>query len=172
VCGETRVVPAALTVVSCVKCGRKMAATDVQPTLPPPRARLAGVTLLSQLVAACVFGLALWCFLRHAGPRGPIVGIMVASAVGVFAGGAAHRGSLFALACCAVIDVAIGVTAIYPLPAARPYAAMLFAKVPHANLVMPLGGVVALVAALACLLVVPDVRRFARWFDRTARRRN
>ena len=163
-------VPAALAVVSCVKCGRQMTSTDVQPTLPPPRGRLGSATLVSQLVAACVFGLALWCFVRHAAPQGPLVGLMVASAAGVFAGGAAHRGSLLALVGCAVIDLAIGVCALQAWPGARPYVAALVAKVPHASIATPIAGAVALVAAVACVLVAPEARRFAAWVDRVARR--
>jgi len=139
------------------------------PTPAPSRARLAPATLVSQLLAASVFVMSLWWIVRHGNTDVAMIGLIV-GASGVFAGGMAHRGGLVALVACCVLDLALALACLVAPPQV-----LAFVQAPLAKLSPRLGeelattmvvmGVVATLAAVACLVALPQARRFATWHD-------
>ena len=167
-CGATRTAPTHLSIVSCILCGRAMAKTIPRPTPPPSRAVVATAALVTQLLGTTAFALALvWILALHVTST-PVLAITAAGALCVFAGGAAHRGSLRALAACATFDLAVAILLFARPPEAdaflHPALAQLSATA-HLALAATLLGAVAALAALTCLAAVPQTRRFAAFRD-------
>ncbi|HEX5058269.1 MAG TPA: hypothetical protein VFV99_02860 [Kofleriaceae bacterium] len=137
----------------------------------PSRSIVAGATLVSQLLGTLAFALALVWIIKH-GYRGPInVTILVLGAVAVFAGGNAHRGSVVALVVCAVIDLAVAVACLANISAVDTFvhtsvAWAAPAVVPKLHIMTVIAGIVAVLAASACMAAVPQTRRFAAWRER------
>lgn len=168
-CGAIREVPSALRFVSCVKCGRAMAQrrlTDSEPS--PTRWIVSAATLASQLLGTVAFAIALVWIVKH-GNRAPwVVGVLALGAVCVFAGGIAHRGSLRALAICVLLDSVVAVVCLGHVSSAKgfvlPPVAWVAPSVAHQlATAMTITGVVAALAAIACVAAAPQARRFAQW---------
>ena len=146
-----------------------MAPPSELPTPAPSRARLAPATLVSQLLAASVFVMSLWWIVRHGNTDVAMIGL-VAGASGVFAGGMAHRGGVGALVACSVLDLALALSCLIAPPPVRAFVQPPLAKlsprlVEELATSMIVMGVVAAIAAIACLVALPQARRFARWHD-------
>jgi hypothetical protein len=143
------------------------------PTPAPSRARLAAATLISQLLAASMFVVSLWWIVRHGTTDVAVIGLVV-GAVGVFAGGMAHRGGVGALVACSVLDLALAVSCLVAPPPVRAFVQVPLAKlsprlVEELATTMVVTGVVAALAAIACLVALPQARRFATWRDQRVR---
>ncbi len=169
-CGATREAPAELRVVSCVRCGRALMAT---PDLPaPPSTSVAVVAALaSQLLGTAAFFLVVaWAWSIEGDAR---VAIGVGLGLGtlwVFAGGSALRGSLAGLFCCALLDLALAATVLANASGARAFVHAATARVApqiaaHVDTVFLVAGGAAVLAAVACVVAVPQVRRMAVWQD-------
>lgn len=136
----------------------------------PPRSIVAAATLASQLLGTLAFALALVWIIKH-GDRQPVsLTILVLGAVCVFAGGNAHRGSVRALAVCALLDLAIAVACLANSSAVNafvlaPVAWAVPAVARELAIATMIAGVVAALAACACIAAVPQTRRFAAWRD-------
>ena len=165
-CGARRVVPAGLRVVSCVKCGLAMG-----PPLPEPGPRpaiflLVTGTVATQLVSVLVLGLAIAWAARRFDASSELLAWPIVSVLGIFAAGWAYRGSIGALLLAAILDG--GIVAMR-LPGRDRIAELLHASgaVPYVHDdTEPLAlGIVVLagVACVACLIAVPQARRFAAW---------
>jgi hypothetical protein len=147
-----------------------MAPTSTAFAPTPPRSIVASATLASQLLGTLVFALALVWFIKLGG-RSPLnVTIMVLGAVAVFAGGSAHRGSIAALAVCALLDLAVAIACFGNIAAVKafvlaPVAWAAPAVAAHLTIAMLIAGIVAAAAASACIAAVPQTRRFAAWRD-------
>jgi len=165
-CGERRVVPAGLRVVSCVKCGRALG-----PPLPEPGPRpaiwlLALAAGAAQLVAGIGLGLAIACAARRSGASSALAAWAIAGVVGVFAGGMAHRGRVGALV---VAGLAAAALAAMCLTSRARLTELLHASgvvayvtVDAQLLARALAGLAG-VACLACLAALPQARRYAAW---------
>lgn len=171
VCGATREAPIGLRVLSCARCGRALALATPNAFVPiPARSIVATATLASQLLGMLAFALALVWIVKQ-GDRQPVsVTILVLGVVCVFAGGNAHRGSLRALALCALLDLAIAIACLANISAVQafvvvPVAWAAPAVVHELAIATMITGVVAALAASACIAAVPQTRRFAAWRD-------
>jgi hypothetical protein len=166
-CGATRRAPIALSIVSCVSCGRAMAPAQVVTYAPPPsRTLVATATLASQLLGTFAFALGLIWIVALRVTDATIISIMFAGTVAVFAGGNAHRGNVIALGLCAVFDLAVATATLARLPFAEAFAQpplARFAADTHLPLAMLGAGVIAALAAITCLAALPQARRFAAW---------
>jgi hypothetical protein len=107
-CGATRDAPASLRVVACVRCGRSLTSSPGLPP-PPPSTSLAIVAaLVTQLLGALAFcAVVAWAWTVGAEVRIAASVLLAVAALWVFAGGAALRGSVAALGCCAGLDIAL-----------------------------------------------------------------
>lgn len=135
----------------------------------PSRPVLAGATLVSQLLGAITFALALLWIVKLGNRGGPTVAVMIAGALCVFAGGNAHRGSVLAVVACIAFDIAVAV-ACFAVPEARafvaaPIAWLAPAVVRHLAIAMVVVGSAGAIASVACLLALPQARRFGAWRD-------
>jgi hypothetical protein len=159
VCGATREAPVELRVISCVQCGRALTLTrEVCPARPSTS--LAGVaTLLTQLLGAFVFAVAVLRIARLDDRSAAVNAMLVLGAIAVFAGGHAHRGSVFALICCEILDLAVAVVCITTDLGVRWLAPVLGDRIPIASM----AGFAGAVAAAACIAAIPQVRRLEAW---------
>ena len=171
VCGATRNAPAALRIVSCVRCGRALRSEPAVPAAPSIAvAQIAA--LASQVLGAAGFCLVLaWAWAVKADARIAVGALLALGAVWVFAGGSALRGSVAALGCCAVLDVALALVVLANAAHARRLiriatAHLVPAVATHAELVLVISAGVAAFAAVACIAAVPEVRRMAAWNER------
>jgi len=166
VCGERRVVPAGLRIVSCVKCGRALG-----PPLPAPGPRpaiflLAAATNMTQLVSAIALGLAIASAARHFDASAALGAWLIVPLLGIFAGGKAYRGGPGALVVAAVIDAVIVAMCLagrdHVIEMLHASGALRYVTVDTALLTY---GIAALagVAGLACLAALPQARRYAAW---------
>jgi len=168
-CGATRVAPINLTIVSCVQCGRAMAPLSSAIVTPPPSRIVVSIaTLASQLLGTIAFALALvWIVsLRVTEPL--VIGAMVAGAICVFAGGAAHRGNLVALGLVAAFDLGLAFAMLAKLPTAAAFLWGPLARIhadDHLALITSATGGAAALAALVCIIAMPQAKRFATWRD-------
>ena len=165
-CGERRIVPAGLPVVSCIKCGQALG-----PPLPAPRPMpsivlLAAAASATQLVSGVALGLALTWAARHLDASPHLVAWLIVSVLGIFAGGKAYRGSVGALYVAALIDVVIVAMRLV----SRDFLTEMLrvsGVVPYVTSSTELLGlsiaVFASVAGVACLAAVPQARRYAFW---------
>jgi hypothetical protein len=167
VCGERRVVPAGLRIVSCIKCGQAMG-----PPLPVPGPRpaiflLAVAASSTQLVSGIALGLAITGAARRLDASSDLFAWMVVSVVGIFAGGVAYRGgSVAALMVGAAIDAVIvavclagraRVTELLHVSGVVPYVTK------DAKLLALAIAALAGVACVACMVTLPQARRYAAW---------
>jgi hypothetical protein len=165
-CGERRVVPAGLRVVSCVKCGRALG-----PPLPEPGPRpaiwlLALAAAAAQLASGIALGLAVACAARRSDASAVLAAWAIVGVVGVFAGGMAHRGRVGALLVAALIAAAIAAMCLTSRArlAELLHASGVLAYVPlDAQLLARAIAGLAGVACLACLAALPQARRYAAW---------
>ena len=166
-CGATRHAPIALSIVSCVACGRAMAPAEVVIYAPPPsRTLVATATLASQLLGTFAFALGLVWIVALRVTDATILAVMLAGTVAVFAGGNAHRGNVIALGLCAVFDSAVALATLARLPVTEAFAWPPLARFgvdAHLTLAMLLAGVIAALAAITCIAALPQARRFAAW---------
>ncbi len=168
-CGAVREAPVGLPIVSCVQCGRAMAPASIKFHKPAPaRSLVAASTLASQLLGTIAFALALgWIVSLHV-TTPPVIGVLVAGALCVFAGGHAHRGSLVGLVICGLFDAAIAGLCLVRVAQAVgfvvvPLARLSSAVTPHIDLAILVLGAIAALAAVACFAALPQARRFAVW---------
>jgi len=146
-----------------------MARASELPTPAPSRALLATATFVTQLLATTLFVLSLWWIVRHGNTDVASIGL-VAGASMVFAGGMAHRGGIGQLVACSLLDLALALSCLV-----APAPVLAFTQVPLARLSprlvegletsLAVTGVVAALAALTCLVALPQARRFATWHD-------
>ena len=138
-------------------------------TPAPPRWILSTAAFASQLLGTFAFAFALaWIY---KGDRLPLtMAILVLGAASVFAGGHAGRGSASALGVCAAFDTAVAIACLcgISISSAKAYvhAPLTWAAPSVANelpTAMAIAGVVAALAACACIAAVPQMRRFAAW---------
>jgi len=137
----------------------------------PSRSIVASATLASQLLGTLVFALALVWIIKHGNSWPVNLTILVLGAVAVFAGGNAHRGSLGALAVCALLDLAVAIACLAKISAVHafvlaPVAWAVPAAAPKLPIATMIAGIVAVLAASACIAAVPQTRRFAAWRDK------
>jgi hypothetical protein len=127
--------------------------------------------LASQLLGMAAFCLVVawaWIFKIDVGLA---LGVPLAiGALWVFAGGSALRGSLAALGCCALLDLALAATCFANASGAREFVRAATAQAapaitPHVDVVFAIVGGVAALAAVACVAAIPQVRRMAAWRD-------
>jgi hypothetical protein len=136
----------------------------------PSRAIISIATFTTQLLGALAFALAVVWIIKQ-GDRQPMkLAILALGAVGVFAGGNADRGSVFALALCALLDVAVAIACLAKLSAVKAFVVTPVAwAAPTATHQLAIGitiaGTVAVLAASACIAAIPQTRRFAAWRD-------
>lgn len=168
-CGERRVVPAGLRVVSCVKCGRALG-----PPLPEPGPRpaiwlLALAAAATQLASGIALGLAIACAARRSEASAVLAAWAIVGVVGVFAGGMAHRGRVGALIVAALIAAAIAAMCLTSraqlaeLLHASGVLAYVAIKAIDAQLLARAIAGLAGAACLACLAALPQARRYAAW---------
>ena len=167
-CGATRRAPAYRTILSCIQCGAAMAPPTIATDPPPRRALVSAATFASQLLATITFALALAWIAALGVIDALTIGILATSAICVFAGGTAHRGSLVALALCSAFDIGVALVTLARLPITNA-----FTSPPLAHLSEPLAnrldaillviGAFAALSALACIAALPQARRFAAW---------
>lgn len=165
-CGATRHAPSGLTIVSCVACGARMSRTmPITYAKPPSRAFVATATFASQLLGTFAFALALVWIVALRSTEPPVVGVLLAGAVAVFAGGNAHRGNVIALGICTVLDLAAALFLLARLAVTDAFAGPALARVgiDPPTYVLLGTGIVAALAAIACVAAMPQARRFAAW---------
>ena len=167
VCGERRVVPAELRIVSCIKCGQALG-----PPLPAPAPRpaiflLAVAAHSTQLVSGIALGLAIPWAARRFDASSALFAWLIVSIIGFFAGGKAYRGSVGALFVGAAIDAVIvamcllgrdRVTELLHVSGVVPYVT------DDAELLALAIAAFAGVAFLACMATLPQARRYAAWW--------
>lgn len=136
----------------------------------PSRSIVSIATFTSQLLGALAFALAVVWIAKH-GDRQPVtLTILVLGAVCVFAGGNAHRGSVLALALCALLDIAIAIACLAKISAVKAFVVTPLAwaapTVAHElAFAITIAGTVAVLAASACIAAIPQTRRFMAWRD-------
>lgn len=170
-CGARRQASNVVRVLSCLQCCRAMVPESPNAFRPTPsRSIVAIATLTTQLLGAIAFALAVVWIIKQ-GDRQPMkLTILTLGAVGVFAGGNAHRGSVLALALCALLDVAVGVACLAKLAAVKAFVVTPLAwTAPHIGhelaLATTIAGAIAVFAASACIAAIPQTRRFIAWRD-------
>lgn len=168
-CGAKRPVSNGLRVVGCVQCGRAMSPYKSDAFLiVPSRWILSLATFTSQLLGLITFLLAATWMMKLGNRHWPIIAVAVFGVVAVFSGGRAHRGSVGALGMCAGLDLAIGIACLIKWAAV-----MKFVYFPTAwaapkiaddvVLALSVTSLVALLAAVACIVAVPQTRRYLAW---------
>ena len=164
-CGATRHAPAGLTIVSCVACGARMSRTmPITYAKPPSRAFVSTATFASQLLGTAAFALAIVWIVALRVTTPPVIAVLLAGAVAVFAGGNAHRGNIIALGICTVFDLAVAGLALPRLALTETFAAPALARLGVAPTYVLFGaGILAALAAIACVAAMPQARRFAAW---------
>jgi len=170
-CGARRDVGIGIRFLGCVKCGRAMIPATLLPLAAPPgRALLASAMFATQLLGALVFALAFVWITKHHGDWPTNVAILCAGAIGVFAGGKAHRGSVRALGVAAVFDLGVataftcyGHVAAIKTFVVTPVAWVAPALLPMLSTIVMIAALIAVCAAAACIAAVPQTRRFAEW---------
>lgn len=137
---------------------------------PPGRGLLASAMAATQLLGSLVFALAFAWLIKHRGDWPTNVAILSLGAIGVFAGGKAHRGSVVALGVAALFDlgVATAFTCFGRISAiktfvATPVAWVAPALLPMLSTIVMIAAIIAVCAAAACVAAVPQTRRFAEW---------
>lgn len=137
----------------------------------PSRSIVASATLASQLLGTLTFALALVWIIKFGHHKPVNLTILVLGALGVFAGGNAHRGSVVALVVCALLDLAVAIACLGNIAAVAVFvqapvawaAPAIASKLP---IVTMIAGIVAVLAASACMAALPQTRRFAAWRER------
>src|SRR5712671_3963261 len=168
-CGARRPVSNGLRVVGCVLCGRAMSPYKSDAfSIVPSRWIVSLATLTSQLLGIVAFLLAATWMLKLGHRNVGVVAVAVLSAVSVFAGGHAHRGSVGALGVCAGVDLASGVAALIRWPVVTTFLRTPLAwAAPRiaADLTFALSivALLALLASVTCVCAVPQTRRFLAW---------
>ena len=167
-CGAVREVPLELPYVSCVQCGRALTLAREVETPMPSAAVVATATFTSQCLGTLAFTMTLAWSLHHRVAHPDVTMVCALGAIWVFAGGWAHRGSLPALACCALLDFALAAACLdarawLPPPPSRiaPELVELALRAVYA---------VALLAGVTCLAAMPQLRRVAAWRSAAATR--
>jgi hypothetical protein len=161
--------PSTLRIVSCVRCGRALMATPELPPPPPSSAVAAGAALASQVLGAAGFCVVVaWAWALHPDARLAVAALLAPFALLVFSGGSALRGSIPALGCCALLDLALAAAAFTHTAQTRDFvriAATRFAPAhtAHLDAIVSVAGGVAAFAAVACIAAIPHVRRLAAW---------
>jgi hypothetical protein len=116
------------------------------------------------LLGTIVFALAVVRMVT-VGVDGLAIAVASTAAAWVFAGGAAHRGSLLALSLCAAFDVALAILLLAPIPEVMAFLSPMLAKVSAKQFelakIVAVG--VAAIAAVECFVAVPQARAFAKW---------
>jgi len=166
VCGERRVVPAGLRIVSCIKCGQALG-----PPLPVSGPRpaiflLAVAASLTQLVSGIALALAIMWAARRFDASSEVIVWLIVSVLGLFAGGKAYRGSVGALLVGPAIDAVIvaiclvsrdRVAELLRVSGVVPYVTS------DAKLLAQAIAAIAGLAGLASLAALPQARRYAAW---------
>jgi hypothetical protein len=132
----------------------------------PPRSLAAIATFTSQLLGIVAFALAVAWICKHGDRRPASFAILVLGPLCVFAAGNALRGSVRALALCALLDVAAAIVCLGNIAAAKAFvlAPIAWAAPAIANqLAFTIAGVLAGLAACACVVAVPQIRQLAAW---------
>lgn len=167
VCGERRVVPAGLRIVSCIKCGQALG-PPLPRTGPRPAIFLLVVAASStQLVSGIALGLVITWAARRSGASAELFAWLIVSILGIFAGGKAYRtGSVGALLVGEAINMVIvalcvgsrdRVTELLHVSGVVPY-------VTHdAKLLTLVIAAFSGIACLMCLAALPQARRYAAW---------
>jgi hypothetical protein len=159
-----------MRVVSCVRCGNAMSPQSWAPRVatPPGRSIVASAMAATQLLGVLGFALGFTALFRHHGHWQTSVALLAASAVAVFAGGNAHRGSLRGLLLAALFDVAVAYACLNKTMAVTTFAAASLNRAPPTLVhLIPMltnsAGLFAIFAACACIAAIPQTRRFAAW---------
>jgi hypothetical protein len=166
VCGQRRVVPARLRIVSCIKCGRALGPPLTDPGPRPAIFLLAAATNVTQLVSGIALGLAIASVARHFDASAALDAWLLVPLLGIFAGGKAYRGGPGALVVAAVIDAVIVAMCLagrdHIIEMLHASGAFRYVTVDTALLTY---GIAALagVAGLAGLAALPQARRYAAW---------
>jgi hypothetical protein len=172
-CGATREVPSNLRIASCTRCGRALALTSEAFARAPTTTLVAKATVVSQLLGAVTFALAL-AWIMKLGDRGTgMIAILALAAASVFVGGVAHRGSIAALACCGLLDLAAAIACFAHASVVHGFVysptAWLSPRIAaHPQLIVAIGGGAAALATVAVIAAVPEARRFAAWLNASA----
>lgn len=167
-CGAKREAPKSLTIVSCVQCGRAMSPTSpTQIVAAPPRQLVSVATLSSQIVGALGFALSVYWIGARQTITVSTVSLLLCGALSVFAGGQAHRGSTNALLVCTFMDTAVAIILVAHIPPAVELANPVVTRLALPIDALATVGSFSALAAIACVLSIPQARRFAAW--RTAR---
>ena len=169
VCGERRIVPAGLRVVSCIKCGQQLGPPLPERAPRPAIFLLAAATYATQLASGVVLCVAIAWAARRLDPSPALLPWLIVSLLGLFAAGKAYRGSVGSLLAAAAVDGALVAMCL----AARDRLAELLrvsGVVPYVTsdaprLALALAGAAAL-ASLLCLAALPQARRYASWQHR------
>ena len=167
-CGATRQAPAGLAIISCVRCGAAMGhASTPRVARPPSRGLLALGTIATQLFGTLAFVLALVWIIKLRVTDRSVIAVLVGGLACMFAGGAAYRGSVVALALCAVLDIAIAIALLTQYPDVIAFLTAPFANAfaRYLDLAPMIAGCVAAMAAAECLVAAPQARQFAHWRD-------
>ncbi len=169
-CGARRPVSNGLRVVGCVMCGRAMTPHKKDTfTRVPSRWILSFATFVSQLLGLIAFLIAATCMLELGHRNAAVFAVALFGAACVFAGGKAHRGSVRALGLCATIDLTIGVACLIPWSTVTDFVYAPTASVAPTiandlNSTMSITSLVALLAAVICIVAVPQTRRYLAWY--------
>ena len=144
------------------------ASTTPRVVKAPARPIAASATLATQLLGTLVFALAFYWVFRHRGYWPTNVAILSVGAIGVFAGGNAHRGSVRALVVAALFDVAVVIACFAKFSAVKAFVVAPVAwaapkLVPFLPTITISAGILAVFAAAACVAAVPQTLRFAAW---------
>lgn len=166
VCGGRRVVPAGLRIVSCVKCGRALGSPLPAPGPRPAIFLLAAATNVTQLVSGIVLGLAIASAARHFDASAALDAWLIVPLLGIFAGGKAYRGGPGALVVAAVIDTVIVAMCLagrdHVIEMLHASGALRYVTVDPPLLTYGIAALAGL-AGLACLVALPQARRYAAW---------
>jgi len=166
VCGERRIVPAGLPVVSCIKCGQALG-----PPLPAPRPRpaiflLALAASATQLVAGVTLGLAIASGAKHFDARSYLLAWLIVSVIGIFAAGKAYRGSVGSLYVASAVGAAIVAMRLASRDSLTDMlhtsGVLRYVAVDAELIALSIAGLASF-SCVACLVALPQVRRYAAW---------
>jgi hypothetical protein len=137
-------------------------------SIVPSRWILSFATFISQLLGLLAFLMAAMWMLQLGHRNVGVIAVALFGALSVFAGGQAHRGSVWALGMCVGADLLVGVACLI-----RSASVTKFVYAPTAwaapniasdlNLAMSITSIVALLTAVACIVAVPQTRRYLAW---------
>lgn len=165
-CGERRVVPAWLRIVSCIKCGRALGPPLRDPGPRPAFFLLAVAANLTQLVSGIALGLVIASAVRHFDASAALYAWLIVPLLGIIAGGKAYRGGPGALVVAAVIDAVIVAMCLagrdQVIEMVHASGALRYITL---DTVLLSHGIAALagVAGVAGLVALPQARRYAAW---------